>query len=72
MPQSPGEACVSFMTRLEELVGEVLSHESKHQIGSLRIWPEFRPFKIFLTKLFGVRENSFTCEGILSLESHWG
>lgn len=40
MPQTLGEAPLNFMVCLEELVREVLGHKSKHQIGSLRIWPK--------------------------------
>lgn len=50
------------MVRLEKLVGEVLGHEGKHQIGSLGVWPKFGSFKETLGQHFGVREDRFTCK----------
>lgn len=45
MTQTVGETFFGFMVCPEELMGEVLSHEGKHQIGSLRIWPKCPPLK---------------------------
>lgn len=49
------------MVCLEELMGEMLRHEGKHQIGSLRIWPELLSLKETLHQHFGIRENRFAC-----------
>lgn len=49
------------MVCLEKLVGEVLGHEGKHQIGSLRVWPKLLSFKKPLSQHFGIRKNRFTC-----------
>lgn len=50
------------MVCLEELVGEVLCHEGKHQIGSLGVRPEFGSLKETLSQLFGIRKHWFTCK----------
>lgn len=60
MSQSCGEAPFNFMF-LEKLMGEVLGHEGKHQIGSLRVWPEFLSFKKSLSQHFGIGKNRFPC-----------
>lgn len=49
------------MVCLEKLVCEVLGHEGKHQIGPLRIWPEFLSSKKPLSHHFWIRKNRFTC-----------
>lgn len=61
MSQSLGEAPFNFMICLEKLMGEVLGHESKHQIGSLRVWPKFPSLKKSLSQQFGIGKNSFAC-----------
>lgn len=61
MSQSLGEAPFNFMMFLEKLMGEVLGHEGKHQIGSLRVWPEFLSFKKSLSQNFGIGKNRFAC-----------
>lgn len=60
MSQSLGEATFNVMVCLEKLVGEVLGHEGKHQVGSLGVWPKFGSFKETLSQLFRIRKNSFT------------
>lgn len=50
------------MVCLEELVGEVLCHEGKHQIGSLGIRPEFGSLKETFSQLFGIGKHRFTCK----------
>lgn len=62
MSQSPGEDFwVSSLVGLEKLVDKVLGHESEHQTGSLRVWPEFDSFKKTLSDLFGIRKDGFAC-----------
>lgn len=62
MSQSPGEGFQSSsLVRLEKLVDKVLGHESKHQTGSLRVWPKFGSFKKALSDLFGIRKDGFAC-----------
>lgn len=66
MAQSLGEAAASFMVCLEKLVREVLGHEHKHQIGSLRVRTKFGPLKETLSQHFGIRKNCFACGQILN------
>lgn len=47
----------------EELVGEVLSEESKHQAGSLWVWNKLSPHEELLSQHLGIRKLLFTCGG---------
>lgn len=51
------------MVCLEKLMGEVLGHEGKHQIGSLRVRPELLSLKKPLSQNVGLRKNGFACRG---------
>lgn len=51
------------MVCLEKLMGEVLGHEGKHQIGSLWVRPELLSLKKPLSQNFRIRENRFACRG---------
>lgn len=62
MSKSLGEATLNFMVCPEKLVGEVLGHEGKHQIGSLGVWPKCVSFKETLSHHFGIRKDRFTCK----------
>lgn len=64
MSKSLGEAPLNFVVCFEKLVGEVLSHEGKHQIGSLRVWLKCLSLKKPFSQHFGIRKNSFTCREI--------
>lgn len=63
MSESLGKAALDFMVCLEKLVGEVLGHEGKHQIGSLRVWPERLSLEKPLSQNLGIRKNRFACRG---------
>ena len=43
MPQSLGKAQSHSIVGLEELVGEMLGKEGKHQVGPLWIWLKLCP-----------------------------
>lgn len=45
----------------EELVREMLSEESKHQAGSLRVRNELPPHQKLLSQHLGIRKLLFTC-----------
>lgn len=49
------------MICLEELVGEVLCHEGKHQIGPSRVRSEFVSLEEALDQHAGIRENRSAC-----------
>lgn len=59
--QSIGEAAFSFAVGLEELVGEMLSHESKHQIGSLGIGTKLLPPEKPFGQQFHIWQDWFPC-----------
>lgn len=46
---------------LEELVGEMLSEESKHQAGLLWVWNKLSPHQKLLSQQLGIRKLLFTC-----------
>lgn len=49
------------MVCLEKLMGEVLGHEGKHQIGSLWVWLKLLSLKKSVRQNFGIRKNRFAC-----------
>lgn len=49
------------MVSPEELMGEVLCHECKHQIGSLRVGSKFVSLKKPVSQNFGIRKDRFPC-----------
>lgn len=63
MSYSLGESSFGFMVCLKELMGEVLGHEGKHQIGSLGVRPELLSLKKPLSQNFRIRKNRFACRG---------
>lgn len=46
---------------LEELVGEMLSEESKHQAGSLWVWNKLSPHQKLLSQQLSIGKLLFTC-----------
>lgn len=70
MPQRPGEAQAHAVLSLEELMGEMLSEESKHQVGSLWIWPELPPQQKLLHHQLWVWEDRLSWRKVCMLAMH--
>jgi len=63
VPQRLGEATTHLPRRLEELVGEMLGEEGKHQVGASRISFKLLPQQEPLRQELGVGELLLPCEG---------
>lgn len=63
MRQRLGEATSHLPGRLEELVGEMLGEEGKHQVGALGIGFKLLPQQEPLCQELGVGELLLPCEG---------
>lgn len=63
MPQRLGEASPHLPGRLEELVGEMLGEEGKHQVGAPGIGFELVPQQEPLRQELGVGELPLPCGG---------
>lgn len=60
MTFSPCKSRPPLGISLEELVGEMLSEESKHQAGSLRVRNKVSPHQKLLSQRLGIRKLLFT------------
>lgn len=63
MPQRLGEAASHLPRRLEELVGEMLGEEGKHQVGALGIGFKLLPQQEPLCQDLRVGELLLPCKG---------
>lgn len=63
VPQRLGEAASHLPGCLEELMGEMLGEEGKHQVGALGISFELPPQQEPLCQELGVRELLLPCKG---------